>query len=170
VVPPVGRSMERSWRSCPGCSSVSSWMRPCTIRSAGSNGQAGRWSSRAKDGWVEGGSVDEEIELGLTGGPSPIAGQAIEDIFEDQAVVNHEGLGDRAGRGGEIAAEGDHNGIGGQDAAIEQLGHASGVGGGDPERAQGRGLWGWVGGRGEFPGAGGALPEGGRGVRRDAGG
>ena len=81
--------------------------------------------------------------------------------------MEHDRLGDLAGRGGERAAEGDHDGIGGEGAAIEQLGHAGGVGGGDPERAQGRGLRGWIGGRGELPGAGGALPEPGGGVGRN---
>jgi hypothetical protein len=46
----------------------------------------------------------------------------------------------------------DHHGLGGEDAAIEQLGHAGGVGGGDPEGTEGGGLWGWIGGRGELPG------------------
>ena len=63
--------------------------------------------------------------------------------------------------------EGDHDGIGGEGAAIEQLGHAGGVSGCEPERAQGGGLW-WAFGQGsELPVAGGALPEGGGGVRRE---
>jgi hypothetical protein len=49
----------------------------------------------------------------------------------------------------------------------QQLGHIGGVGCGDPEWAQGGGLWGRLGGRGELPGAGGALPERGGGVGRE---
>jgi hypothetical protein len=83
-------------------------------------------------GGVEGGAVEQEIELRLPGRSSPIVREAIEDVFQDQAVMEHDRLGDRAGGGGEIAAEGDDDGIGCEDAAIEQLGHAGGVGGGDP--------------------------------------
>jgi hypothetical protein len=54
-------------------------------------------------------------------------------VFQDEAVVDDEGLGDRAGGGGESAAEGDHDGVSGEGAAVEQLGHAGGVGGGEPE-------------------------------------
>jgi hypothetical protein len=94
-------------------------------------------------GGVEGGAVEEEIELRLPGRASPTVREAIEDIFQDETVVDHEGHGDRAGRGGETAAEGEHDGIGGVGAAIEQLGDGGGVGGGgDPEEAGGGDLWG----------------------------
>src|SRR5262245_1008875 len=65
-------------------------------------------------GRVEGGSVEEEIELCLAGDSSPTVREAIEDVFQDEAVVDHEGLGDRAGGGGEIAVEVDHDSIGGE--------------------------------------------------------
>ena len=71
------------------------------------------------------------------------------------------------GRGGEVAAEVEDDGVGGEDTAIEKLGDAVGVGGGDPERTEGGGLGGWIGRGGELPGSGGALPEAGGGVRRE---
>src|SRR6185436_15244853 len=84
-------------------------------------------------GRVEGGSVEEEIELRLAGDSSPTVREAIEDVFQDEAVMGPQSLGDRAGGGGEIAAEVDHDGIGGEGATVEQLGHAGGVGVGEPE-------------------------------------
>lgn len=67
-------------------------------------------------GRVEGGSGEEEIELPLAGDSSPTVREAIEDAFQDKAVMDHDGLGDRARGGGEIAAEGDHDGISGEGA------------------------------------------------------
>src|SRR6185295_17959036 len=52
-------------------------------------------------GRVEGGAVEEEIELRLPGRSSPTIREAKEDVFQDKAVVDDEGLGDRAGGGGE---------------------------------------------------------------------
>lgn len=39
-------------------------------------------------GRVEGGSGEQEIELGLPGGASPTVGEAIKDVFQGQAVVD----------------------------------------------------------------------------------
>lgn len=40
----------------------------------------------------------------------------------------------------------ENDGVGGEDTALEKLGDALGVGGGDPERTQGCGLGRWIGG------------------------
>ena len=56
-------------------------------------------------GRVEGGAVEQEIELRLPGRASPTVREAIEDVFQDETVVDHEGRGDRAGRRGSEVAE-----------------------------------------------------------------
>ena len=53
---------------------------------------------------VEGGAGQAEIELGLAGVPSPIVGEAVENVFEDEAVVEDHGVSDRAGGGAAGAA------------------------------------------------------------------
>src|SRR6185369_11215463 len=64
-------------------------------------------------GGVEGGAVEEEVELGLAGGPSPVVGEAVDDVFEDEAVVGEEEVGDGAGGGGEGGGAGVGRGVGG---------------------------------------------------------
>jgi hypothetical protein len=44
-------------------------------------------------GGVEGGAVEEEVELGLAGLPSPSVREAVDDVVEDEAVVGDEEVG-----------------------------------------------------------------------------
>lgn len=44
-------------------------------------------------GRVEGDAVEEEIKLHLPGRPFPTIREAIEDVFQDKTVVDHDGLG-----------------------------------------------------------------------------
>ena len=97
---------------------------------------------------VEGGggvdrvAVEEEIELGLAGRPCPVVGEAVDDVFEDEAVVGDEEVGDGAGGGGEIASEVVDDGVGGVGAAVLEVGDGFGVGGDEPEGAEGGGFGG----------------------------
>jgi len=52
-------------------------------------------------GRVDRGAGEQEIQLGLAGGPSSVVGEAVDDIFEDQAVVRDKEVGDGAGCCGE---------------------------------------------------------------------
>ena len=57
------------------------------------------------------------------------------------------------------ALEVEDDGVGCVGAAVLEGDHRVGVGGGDPEGAEGGGLWGRGGGGGELPGSVGSLPE-----------
>ena len=84
---------------------------------------------------VEGGAVEEEVELGLAGVPSHIVREAVADVLQDEAVVEEHGVGDRAGGGWEGASEVQDDGVGCVGAAVLEVDHRVGVGGGDPEGA-----------------------------------
>jgi len=71
----------------------------------------------------------------LAGVPSPVVGDAVDHVFEDEAVVRDEEVGDGAGGGGEGASEVEDDGVGGVGAAVLEVGDGVGAGGDEPERA-----------------------------------
>lgn len=52
------------------------------------------------EGGVKRGAIHEQVELRLAGGAGSIAGESIDDLLQDQAVMGHERLSDHAWRGG----------------------------------------------------------------------
>lgn len=95
-VPPVGCSREVSWRSWLGAQ-LGVLMDAALLNEVGGVEGPGGALVVLGEGGVEGGAVEEEVEAGLAGGAGAVVGEAVEDVFEDKAVVCDQEDGDGAG-------------------------------------------------------------------------